>query len=60
MKNVCDRIQELYLDYVNNFLSVERFAEYYNMSERKANRTIELGRQVHERRVKQFKQVGKL
>lgn len=52
MKNICDRIQELYLDYVNNFLTVERFAEYYNLSERKAFKVIELGRQVHERRVK--------
>ena len=27
-----DVIHKVYLDYVNNFLSVERFAEYYNIS----------------------------
>lgn len=27
---------EMYLDYVNNFLTVKRFAEYYNISEAEA------------------------
>jgi hypothetical protein len=37
-------VKEMYLDYVNNFLSVSRFAEYYNISERQANSIIESGR----------------
>ena len=41
MKN---KIIEMYLDYFNNFLTVERFAEYYNISEKKADKIINLGR----------------
>jgi ribosomal protein L20 len=37
-------VKEMYLDYVNNFLSVSRFAEYYNISEKQANSIIESGR----------------
>ena len=28
-----DYWEKVYLDYVNNFLSVERFAEHYNLSD---------------------------
>ena len=35
------RKQELYLDYVNNFLTVTAFAEYYNISEKQANKIID-------------------
>ena len=34
----------MYLDYVNNFLTVEKFAEYYNISVNEAINIIELGR----------------
>lgn len=34
---------ELYLDYVNNFLTVETFAEWYQMSLRLANDIIDVG-----------------
>lgn len=44
------KLAKLYRDYFNNFLSVERFAEYYQINtEAKANRIIELGRILHER-----------
>ena len=36
--------ETMYLDYINNFLTVERFAEYYDISEDEANDIIELGR----------------
>jgi len=42
-----DKYQELYLDYVNNFLTVKRFAEYYNMSIDYANHVIEVGRKLN-------------
>ena len=42
-----DKYVELYLDYVNNFLTVERFAEYYNMSVDYANHVIEIGRKLN-------------
>lgn len=44
MKN---KIEKLYLDYVNNFLTVAYFAEYYEMSLTKANRVIEIGRAIN-------------
>jgi len=38
---------EMYLDWVNNFLTVARFAEYYNISETEALAVIEKGRIDH-------------
>jgi hypothetical protein len=35
---------EIYLDYVNNFLTVAVFAEYYGMSIRAAHSFIDRGR----------------
>lgn len=40
-------LQNRYLDYVNNFLTVEKFAEHYNLTEQEANRTITDGEQAH-------------
>ena len=37
-------LEKMYLDYVNNFLTVERFAEYYSISVKEANDIINLGR----------------
>lgn len=42
-----DRYQELYLDYVNNFLTVSRFAEYYGMTEEHAEEIIYVGRKIN-------------
>lgn len=43
-----------YLDYVNNFLTVTRFAEYHQFSLELANEIIEKGKAEHELRVKQL------
>jgi len=37
-------VKKMYLDYKNNFLSVSKFAEYYNISETQANSIINEGR----------------
>lgn len=37
---------DMYLDYRNNFLTVEAFADYYRISVDKANQIIKLGREV--------------
>jgi hypothetical protein len=42
------RLEELYLDYVNNFLTVERFAEYYGLSVELANLIIKEGKAKQE------------
>ena len=39
-----DKYPELYLDWVNNFITVERFAEYYGMSVKQAEDIIKIGR----------------
>ena len=41
-----DYWEKVYLDYVNNFLSVERFAEHYNLSEYQVYKLINRFRNV--------------
>jgi hypothetical protein len=41
-----DYWEKVYLDYVNNFLSVERFGEYYNLSEYQVYKLINRFRNV--------------
>ncbi len=43
-----DQLIEWYLDYVNNFISVEKFAEYYGISADQAWIVIQLGRTINE------------
>lgn len=40
-----DQVVAMYLDYVNNFLTVEAFADHYNLSHWQANKVINLGRE---------------
>lgn len=49
------KLQNLYLSWVNEFISLERFAEYYGMTEERANRVVNVGRDVHERHVRRLK-----
>ena len=39
---------ELFRDWFNNFLTLERYAEYYGIDEAEALWTIEQGRDLHE------------
>lgn len=41
-------LRAMYLDYLNNFLTVERFAAYHDISETDANSLIRMGRKYHE------------
>lgn len=41
------RLINLYLDYFNNFITVQAFASYYYLTEEKALRVIELGRKIN-------------
>ena len=50
MKNI-----ELYLDYVNNFLTITSFAEHYDMSLADAENVIKLGRKEHELKINGIK-----
>lgn len=45
-------VELLYLSFVNDFLSVERFAEYYDFTLKKARRIIDIGRKINHRKSK--------
>jgi len=53
-----NKIADMFLDWYNNWLTVKPFAAHYGLDERTANRVIELGCRVHEKRVKQLKGAG--
>ena len=43
--------EEMYLDYYNNFISTQRFAEYYDLSMDETKTIIIVGRKInHERK----------
>ena len=46
LKKVQDRIILMYLDYWNNFLTVDSFAEYYNIDRQKALNIIARGKKL--------------
>tara|TARA_R110002020_G_scaffold370676_1_gene582285 strand:- start:705 stop:905 length:201 start_codon:yes stop_codon:yes gene_type:complete len=50
-----DKIADLYLDYVNNFLTVETFATWHGLKQQGAKSLINKGRQYHENRIKDGK-----
>lgn len=49
MKN---KVESLYLTYVNDFLTVDRFAEYYGFERWYAARLINIGRRLNHRKTK--------
>lgn len=50
--NFIDSLASLYRDFVNNYLTVERFAEHYGLTNEEAMLAIKLGKLVHERTCK--------
>ena len=44
--NKKDVIERMYLDWYNNFCTIERFAEYYNLSIEQAKQIINIGRKM--------------
>lgn len=43
-----EKLIDMYLKYVNDFITVERFAEWYGLEMEDANTVIDLGRKYHE------------
>ena len=41
-----DQFTNMYIDYINNFLTIGAFADHYCISDKTAERIIDLGRQV--------------
>jgi hypothetical protein len=54
--SIKDEIKAMYLDWINNFLTVKRFAERYNLTTEQAEIIIKVGRELHESSVKENKQ----
>ena len=46
-----DTLADLYLDWVNNFLTIPVFAEYYGLDEDDARDLLKLAKKCHEQRV---------
>jgi len=44
-------LREFYLDYVNNYLTIAKFAEHNEITEQQAETLIFIGRDLHERYV---------
>ena len=47
MKYTDKEIEEMYLDWFNNFISTERFREYYSLSISEAENIIDRGREIN-------------
>jgi len=41
------KLESFYLDYVNNFITVKRFAEFYGISEKRALSLIDIGNEIN-------------
>lgn len=46
-----DTLADLYLDWINNFLTIEKFSEYYGLDENDAIDLLKLAKKCHEQRV---------
>lgn len=54
------RCKKLFLDYFNNFLSIQNFADYYSFTLKQANWIIEQGKKDHENFVSDLKLLSDL
>jgi hypothetical protein len=52
-----DTLADLYLDWVNNFLTIPVFAEYYGLDEEDARDLLKLAKKCHEQRVDFLKDI---
>jgi hypothetical protein len=52
-----DTLADLYLDWVNNFLTIGRFSEYYGLDEEDSKELLKLAKKCHEQRVDYLKDI---
>ena len=45
-----DHLGFIFMDWFNNFLTVERFAERHNLKIEEARKAIDSGREIHDKR----------
>jgi len=48
MENNRYKLNEIYLDYLNNYLTIEKFAEHNGITTGMARELISIGRYIHE------------
>ena len=53
--NLGEQLADLYLEWFNNYLTVEKFAEHYQVTEKDAQQMLHNGRRYHEERVERSK-----
>ncbi len=53
--NLAEQLADLYLEWVNNYLTVRKFAELYQVTEKDAHQMLRNGRRYHEERVERSK-----
>jgi len=51
--NMAEQLADLYLEWFNNYLTVEKFAEHYQVTEKDAVNLLSYGRRYHEKRVEE-------
>jgi hypothetical protein len=49
MEQLKNKLVLFYLDWVNDFATIERFAEYYDIEKGRAEKMIRIGRKLHQR-----------
>lgn len=50
-------LQTMYLDFVNNYLTIQVYAEHNDLTDDEARTVLKLGREVHERLVVRHKEL---
>lgn len=50
MKNLKNKIEAMYIDWTNNFLTIPKFADHYQIDEIRAERIIDIGRLINHKR----------
>lgn len=53
IKSANEYLVALYLDWVNNFVSISGFAEHHNISHEDAVTLINIGKELHEKNTKE-------
>lgn len=53
-----EALASVYLDYLNNFLTVGKFAAYYGMSQQEATVILQVGRRFHEEFAEALRTLG--
>ena len=51
--NLGEQLADLYLEWVNNYLTVEKFAEHYQLTEKDAVNILSVGKRYHQKRTEE-------